>query len=262
MCRVEESDLESLEWLTKDGERKPTLKIVVHGETIELPLRDAPFCHLLETKKCDCFILRKAKNGSKWEIASFVRCDDNVRGDFMNSSHYFEIAPKKDGKPGEHIIKNHIQEENVTETSMEMPDNMTRNQPLDDQIDFKYLKPFPEYGQLFENETGYITVIFVVSTLLFEFVPEGDVDQYLQNYVNDANQYMSQLNMLIIYRGWMTALLNDSSSDLRAGILFITRNRYLSYDNESIHDALFYISPGKSLMSLMSLSISPIHRSL
>lgn len=236
-------DLDSFEWLTKDGERRPTLKIAVHGETIELPLRDAPFCHLSETKKCDCFILKKEGNSSKWNIASFVKCGDNVRGDFMNSSHYFEIAPKKEGEPGQHIIKNHLQGNDSIETPPEVPhDKQEGNWNT-----FKYLKPLPEYGQLFENETGFLYIKFVVSKRVFRYRPESEIDEFLQNYVNGANQYLSKLNLLIVYRGWIQALPNDTEMTRQIIVNFVQEERHLLYDKEGVNDAVILIGPGEDL---------------
>lgn len=231
-------ELESFEWLTDDGESRPTIKMIDQNETIMLPLQEAPYCRLWKTHKCDCFILRRGLDKSYMERASFVKCNEKVRGSLVSMTNYFEIAPKE--MSDKHTIKEIKLEKNFGSSDVKVQIDETEK----DGVNFKYLKPLPEYGNLLDNETGFVVCLFAVSELVFETISELSIDSYLQNLVNDASRYFIELDLMIVYGGWTLALLDDTHVNDKV-TFNITRGGGYKYDKGQYYDIVVLFAPGK-----------------
>lgn len=86
-----------LNWNTQDGEKLPISEIDFKDETFRIPLREAPFCHLWVTNKCQCLGVREDPGNTEWTITSFAYCGGRIKGYFMNEIDNFEIVPIENG---------------------------------------------------------------------------------------------------------------------------------------------------------------------
>lgn len=234
---------QAFEWLEMDDKSRPNLKIMIHNESFTIPLQEAPFCLQEKTKKCNCFIRKRDEDVSHPYVASFINCGGKIRGHFIDLDYYYEIFPKDGGKSGEHRVKSVLthSQENYTEIFGDLSKGQEDHKYNES---FKYLKPLPEYGELFANETGYIYIKFVVSELIFGSIPDTEIDTYLQNYVNSINQFMVQLNFLVIYQGW-TPSLGPETDPTAESIAAFLGERFLIYDKENILNAVVLFGPGE-----------------
>lgn len=236
---TESEKLESFEWLTGKDKRRPTLKIGIQNETIVIPLQEAPYCRLWKTQKCNCFILKNDLNGSL-ERASFVECDGKVRGDFIYMNNYFQIDQDRSG---EQIGEKFLLKDNLTSVS-DGKKNLKIKANHTDRKKFKYFKPFPEYGQLLSNETGFVICLFVVSRIVFETIPEETIDIYLQNLISGASRYFIELGLLIVYGGWTLAFPNETIVDYSVIGEFMGGEIY-KYDENGTSDVVILFAIGK-----------------
>ncbi|XP_074596220.1 zinc metalloproteinase-disintegrin-like EoMP06 [Brevipalpus obovatus] len=238
ISRVQLDESNTVDWNTDDGDKIPTIEIGFEGEVFKIPLREAPFCHLWETHKCLCYMLRKDWNSSDWISATFSYCNGDIGGHFLNSTDYFEIETFGTGSSREFNVTKFPTPENYTEWIIddvgdeEEMSNITESSA-------HYFKPLSESG-LRNHETGFISCVFVLDKRIFDYEPRDSIDFFLQNLINDANEFLYEFNFLAVYRGWKLA--EDTDFSFPSIVDFIAkRHRY--YIDKDTHNVVTLFTP-------------------
>lgn len=227
----------TVNWNTQDGEKIPTVEIGFKGEIFTIPLREAPFCHLWVINKCECFVVRRDADNTQWTIASFAYCDGTIEGYFTNSTSSFEVAPIENGQY------------NVTEFATETNETGELTDDLyilpgmpNITIGSHYFRPIAGPG-LRDYETGFIPCWFVVDSSVYVFESPRRMDRFLQGLINDANEYLSQFNLIAVFRGWEQAMKEDTRLiTIDDGGKFLATG-YLKYVKKGIHNLIILLSP-------------------
>ncbi|XP_074596219.1 zinc metalloproteinase-disintegrin-like EoMP06 [Brevipalpus obovatus] len=205
--RVQLEKSNTVNWNTDDGDKIPTIEIGFEGEVFKIPLREAPFCHLWETHKCLCYMLRKDRNSSDWSLASFSYCGGDIGGHFLNSTDYFEIETIGTGSSREFNVTKFPTTENYTEWIIDDVGD-EEEMPNIRKSSFHYFKPLSE-SRLRDYETGFLSCLFVIDRRIFRFQRKKKIDFFLQNLINDANEFLHEFSFVAVYRGWKLAEAYD-----------------------------------------------------